>query len=170
VRPQLNGGTLGEPMSKRDLFWESLRAEDGESVAWPSEPEARSQLASKIVGATVVGAAEHVLREALDRLEGLSPDPGSDDYQAKLHDADVLAKLSDEQRAVVARLLRETAYFSLYWPMVKIRSLPGLTLEMSASRGSTDAVPETFRLTEFLDPHQLLIGWIDEFGELLDEG
>src|SRR5687768_15098793 len=124
-------------MSKRDLFWESIRAGDDETVAWPAEFEGRCQLASKIVGATVVGAAEHVLCEALDRLGGLPPEPGSDEYEAKLQDANVLATLSNEQREVMARLLRETAYFSLYWPMVKIRTVPGLILRLSATREST---------------------------------
>lgn len=122
------------------------------------------------MGAAVVGAAEHVLREALDRLGGLRPEPGSDGYQAKLHDANVLATLSDEQREVMGRLLRETAYFSLYWPMVKVRTLPGLALQLSATRDSAGDTAETFGLTEFLEPHQLLVEWIDEFGELIDNG
>jgi len=98
------------------------------------------------------------------------PTPGSDDYQAKLRDAQVLAGLTNDQREAVARLVRETAYFSLYWPLVKIRNLPGTTVSLLTTRHQSDAsFPETFDLTQTLAPHQLLLGWIDEFGELLDQ-
>jgi len=62
-------------MTKRDVFWKSIWAQDAETVAWPSDPDERGQLASKIVGAAMVGAAEQVLEESLERLNG-SADSG----------------------------------------------------------------------------------------------
>jgi hypothetical protein len=155
-------------MTKREVFWRSIWSEDGETVAWPSDAADRARLASQIVGAAIVGAAEHVLGASLDRLQGRGPAPGSDDYQKRLGDAHVLATLSSEQRTAVTRLLRETAYFSLYWPMAKIRTPPGVSVKwLTERRDDESSSPETFDLTESLDPHQLLIQWLDEFGELL---
>jgi hypothetical protein len=156
-------------MNKRDELWSSIWGTDGETIAWPAEDAERSALASNIVGATIVGAAEHVLGQSLDRLAGEPPKPGADDYQARLRAAKVFATLSDEQRAGVTRLLRETAYFSLYWPLAKLRNLPGVALRLVVDRCDEDgAAQETFDLTETLDPHQLFTVFVENFAEFLD--
>lgn len=118
-------------MGKRDEFWKSVWSEEGETVRWPRGRSKRGELAAKIVGATVVGAVEGVLGESLDRLAGERPAPGSANYQAENRDVQVLSTLSDEQRSAVTRLLRETAYFSIYWPMAKLRNRPDMACNSS---------------------------------------
>jgi hypothetical protein len=158
---------VGQIVKKRDALWESIWADDGETVAWPAEADARERLASRILGVTVIGAAEHVLTEALEKADGVPPKPGTDDYRSRLRESEVLKSLSAEQREVVKGLIRETAYFSLYWPFAKAGHLPGVELELTLRRSSEDGSPdESFNLTSDFGPHVLLLEWTEEFGDV----
>src|SRR5258706_11987642 len=158
-------------MGKREAFWQSIYAEDGKSIAWPRAEAERKGLASRILGAAVVGAAEHIVTDAMSRADGAPPPAGADNYAALLRDSEVLSSLSDMQREVVRRLLRETAYFSLYWPMVKAGNLPGAALNLTVTPTLADGEAETSQpivLTDFFGAHVLFLQWIEEFGEILD--
>ena len=158
-------------MGKREAFWQSIYAEDGESIAWPRSEDERRGLASRILGASLVGAAEHIVTDALSRADGAPPPPDADNHAALLHDAEVLGSLSDAQREVVRRLLRETAYFSLYWPLVKVSNLPGAALNLTITPTPTEGdarISPPIVLTDFFGPHVLFLQWVEEFGEILD--
>ncbi|HVJ17082.1 MAG TPA: hypothetical protein VM686_16690 [Polyangiaceae bacterium] len=153
-------------MRKRDAFWQAIF--DGEQIAWPSSHDERQKLASRILGASIIGAAEHVLSDALRRADGTPPEPGSSDYPALLRDAEVLQTLSPAQRDVVQRLLRRTAYFALYWPLVKAGNLPGALLDLTVTPTSANSSDAPLTLTDFSSPHTLFHQWVEEFGEILD--
>jgi hypothetical protein len=158
-------------MGKREAFWQSIYAEDGESIAWPSSDEAKKALASRILGASMVGAVEHIVTDALSRADGAPPPPGADNHAALLRDAEVLSSLTPAQHEVVGRLLRETAYFSLYWPLVKAGNLPGAALNLTVTPTPREGAAQSAQpivLTDFFGPHVLFLQWVEEFGEILD--
>ena len=156
-------------MTKRDAFWASV-ATDGDSIRWPTEKAGRTELACRVVGAQIVGAAEHCLAEALSRADGAPPAAGAADYTEKLADAEVLASLSPAQRDAVKRLLRESAYFALYWPLVKVGNLPGAVLDLVVTPVVQDGEDELepCTLTEMFGAHVLFGNWVEEFADILD--
>ena len=156
-------------MSKRDKFWQSLPVDDSEfeSVQWPEDLEARSSLAARIVGATFVGALDHIAEKSLSRVNGVAPEPGSHDYQRTLASVGILQTLTPEQRAAVAELIRETAYFAAYWPLAKLRNLPSLSVDLNMVPLKDDEPLEPITLNEIIDLHAHLQSWIEEFSDIL---
>ena len=68
-------------MARRHRFWESLPVDpETDRICWPDDAESHEALAIDIVGATYVGALDHILSRALAALEGAPPEPGSADY------------------------------------------------------------------------------------------
>lgn len=158
-------------MGKREDFWRSIRGEDGKSIVWPESLDERKALASRMLGASIVGALESIVHDALGRAGGAPPPADAQNREALERDAEVLRSLSTQQRDVVRRLLRETAYLSLYWPLVKASTVPGaaLNLTITPTRGEHEAATsKPLVLTEFFGLQVLFLQWVDEFAEVID--
>ena len=154
-------------MSKRSEFWESVYAVDADAITWPSDPVSRSALAGRVVGATVIGAIEHVLQTALAKIEGQAPEPG-DDYLRNQRDVEILQTLDEAQQDVVRRLLHRTAYAAGYWPLAKLRSLPDLAVDvvlLPVDKNHDELPPSV--LNDTCDLHSHLLEWVDDFADIL---
>jgi hypothetical protein len=87
--------------------------DDGYAV-WPSDPDARQQLARDLFGDLVVGKLEEITDEMLAHVDGRWPTPGSMSYEADMVVANLFRTMTAEQRQAVQSLVVKTARLTAY--------------------------------------------------------
>jgi hypothetical protein len=146
----------------------AYRDEEG-GVRWPAAAEERNALASRLLGACTVASLDYWLELALDVVRNPEPsaerrrdrvDPDRDDLERK-----VLSGLSDEQRAVVERLMFRTAKGAVFSLLTHLDQFPSAQLDLVAFDPDSDVELASVRDGEIFDLHDRLHGWVGEFSE-----
>ena len=153
-------------MGKRSGFWDSLPVDGDGEIQWPTDAAARAQLLSDLCGARIIGAVDQTFLDALKQAEGTRPPAGSTDYAKKEQQAAILATLTAEQRSAVVELLRETAYFALYWPLVKLQGCGFCRVRLTASPRDTERSDDTIALNASKELPWLVQEWVDRFSDV----
>ena len=152
-------------MGKRDDFWETLSYDEEDAIRWPEEPLPRATLVRDVFGATVIGALESVLEDGLAAAAGQPPQPGASDYEVEAERRRVMASLSEEQRAEVCRLLKESCFGTLYWILVKLEHFPQGSVDFTVEPFSSQGVAFPAVGIKALELHHPYFDWVERFSD-----
>ena len=143
-------------MGKRDQIYSEL-PDTAQTVGKP-DPE----FIRRLFGARIVGALDSTLDDKFEILDG----SGDEKYRDL---AEILATLSDEQRAAVQTLLKDTGKDFLYWMLVKIRNF-AYPVDISFLNPESDESDKICSLEDDIEIHHQYFDWIEEFSDHIDEG
>jgi hypothetical protein len=115
---------------------------------WPADESVRNTLASRLLGACIIGAMDGAVETGLSTLE---------------------ADFSPEQQAKVRRLMFETVKGVVFSILVKLDQFPGANLNLVLSGLENDDRLASIFEGDIFDLHDRLWGWISEFSEFPKE-
>jgi hypothetical protein len=148
--------------------WSEHIGPDGESH-WPDDQSKRDKLASRLLGACVVGSIDYWLDLAFDALRNpdASPARRRERVDADKDDArrSLFASLTPEQRAGVELLLAETVRGVVFSILADLDQFPGARVDLVAYDSDTQEKLASVGEGDIFDLHDRLGGWIEEFSD-----
>lgn len=140
---------------------------------WPEDPEERNELASDIFGFQVVGridsAVEHA-REVLFKPEA-SPEyrRHHSAWETDQPHRDCFATLTDEQRQLVDRYLRESLTTTIFSLLVRFDQFSEGHLDLQVLDLETEEPIANIVQGSIFDLHDRLGEWIERFSRYAEE-
>ncbi|MGN6371147.1 MAG: hypothetical protein ACTHN5_23065 [Phycisphaerae bacterium] len=111
-------------MSKTGDFWNAHTDTDGQ-IIWPEDQAKRDVLARQLFGACFIDSLDYWLARADDLID--NPDAPQEQWRRSNEEIALratFAAMTEEQRAAVRRIVRQTAQGTLFSSLVNIDQNP----------------------------------------------